>query len=198
VLLLTLAQPIVGLVLERGAFEAAHTAATAFALGWFALGLPGHALIEIVNRMFYAERDTVTPVKIAALAVALNIALSVALMQTPLSFGGLALANSFAALVEGTVLLSLLHRRTGWVRLSHLLGFLWRVGVAALIMAAVTWSLRVVTETLVASAGGPTTWVLQAALVGAITLLGASAYIGVALLLGVAETRRVLGLLRRS
>jgi putative peptidoglycan lipid II flippase len=198
VLLLALAQPIVGLVLERGAFEAAHTAATAFALGWFAIGLPGHALIEIVNRMFYAERDTVTPVKIAALAVALNITLSVALMQTPLSFGGLALANSLAALVEGTVLLALLHRRTGWVHLSSWFGFMWRVGSAALVMAAVTWSLRVVTETLLQSAAVPAAWAVQAALVGLITILGTSAYVGIALLLGVAETRRVLALLHRS
>src|SRR5436189_3713885 len=114
--LIVLGRQIVGVLLERGAFDPNATTATAFALGLFAIGLPGHAVIEIVDRVFYAERDTRTPLAIAAIAVVINIVLSFLLMQTPLSFGGLALANSAAALTEATLLLAFLLRRMGWTR----------------------------------------------------------------------------------
>ena len=46
--------------------------------------------------------------------------------------GGLALANSVAALTEASILLVVLFRRMAWGPPSELLGFAWRIGVAAL------------------------------------------------------------------
>jgi putative peptidoglycan lipid II flippase len=189
--LLVLRQPLVALVLERGAFDASHTAATAFALGWFAIGLPGHAVIEIVDRVFYAERDTATPVLVAAFAVVLNILLSLMLMQTQLSFGGLALANSLAALTEATLLLAILHRRLGWVRPRALLDFGWRVGLAALAMGAATVALQSASASLVPIAH----WTGQAAIVIAVAAVGSATYLGVSLLLGIDDGRRAVALL---
>ena len=82
--LIVLGYPIVGLLFQRGAFDAQATAATAFALAWYAVGLPGHATVEIVNRVFYARHDTATPLRIAAVAAAVNVVLSVLLMRTEL------------------------------------------------------------------------------------------------------------------
>jgi putative peptidoglycan lipid II flippase len=140
--LIALGEPIVELFFERGAFDAESTRLTAYALRFYALGLAGHAAVEIVTRVFYAFHDTWTPVRVAIGAIALNLVLSLVLMQTPLNFGGLALASSLAALIEGGMLLWLLslrfQRQDGEsLELANLGRWLGRVASAALIMGLV-------------------------------------------------------------
>jgi len=116
--LLLLRRPLVALLFERGAFRASSTEAVAWALAFYALGLMGHAGVEILARAFYALHDTWTPVWVGGLAMGLNVALSLALtaafgwMGLP-PHGGLALANSVATLLEMGGLLVLLRPRLG-------------------------------------------------------------------------------------
>lgn len=117
--LLLLGEPIVRLLLQRGDFTPEATRATAFALSFYALGLAGHATIEIVNRVFYALHDTRTPVAVAFCAFLLNVTMSLILMSY-LSFGGLALANAVAGLTEASILVLLLGRRLDGVHLEKL------------------------------------------------------------------------------
>ncbi len=109
--LMVLGQPVIRLFFEHGAFRMESTSGTAYALVFYAIGLAGQATVEIVDRVFYAMHDTRTPVIVAISAVAINVVLSLVLMQTPITYGGLALANSLAALVEGTVLIRLVSHR---------------------------------------------------------------------------------------
>ena len=104
--LMVLGEPVIRLFFERDQFNAESTSATAYALVFFAIGLAGHATVEIVDRVFYALHDTRSPVLVAVSAIGLNVVLSLVLMQTPLNYGGLALANSIAALMEATILIS--------------------------------------------------------------------------------------------
>ncbi len=116
--LLFLRRPLVALLFERGAFRASSTEAVAWALAFYALGLVGHAGVEILARAFYALHDTWTPVWVGGVAMGLNVALSLGLtvafgqMGLP-PHGGLALANSVATLLEMGGLLLLLRPRLG-------------------------------------------------------------------------------------
>ncbi|HZT08131.1 MAG TPA: murein biosynthesis integral membrane protein MurJ [Chloroflexota bacterium] len=190
--LIVLGRPIVSLLLQRGAFTGADAAATAMALGWYAIGLPGHSMIEIVDRVFYAERNTATPVRVAAGAVLLNVALSLVLMRTGLSFGGLALANSIAALAEATTLTLLLQRTLGWVYPVELLDFGWRIGLSAIAMGVTAMLL----QGIAGQAGGAYQWIGQLALVVGVTGASGVTYVAVAHLLGVRDARMVARLLR--
>lgn len=190
--LIVLGRPIVGVLLERGAFDAPAATATAFALAWYAVGLPGHAVIEIVDRVFYAQRDTATPVRVAAIAVVLNVVLSVALMRTELSFGGLALANAIAALTEAIVLTALLHRRVGWVRPREFVGFAWRIGLAAVTMGVAAMLLQGVIGAHVNVVHGAG----QLVLVAVVAPLSVLAYLGLSVALGAEDGKRALELLR--
>jgi putative peptidoglycan lipid II flippase len=192
VALVVFGRPLVGLVLERGAFDATAATATAVAVMWYAVGLPGHSVIEIVDRVFYAERDTATPVKVAGGAVALNITLCLILMRTPLSYGGLALANSLAALVEATILSVVLHRRTGWVRPRAFLGFGWRIGLAAISMAVVA----MLAQGVLALSIDTTRMLGQIVVLVIAALLSGLSYIGISELLGIGDARRVASILR--
>jgi putative peptidoglycan lipid II flippase len=134
--LIALRHPIVGTLFERGAFDARATAGTAQAVLAYATGLWAFAAVRIVAATFYALKDTATPVRVAALAMLVNIVLNLALMG-PLKHAGLALATALAAMLNVTLLLVALQRRLHGLRLASLWPSAARTGAAALVMAGV-------------------------------------------------------------
>jgi putative peptidoglycan lipid II flippase len=96
----------------RGAFTAEDAAAAGATLAAYAIGLLPFVMMRSFTAPFYARGDTLTPVKAALLAVAVNIALKVVLMG-PLAQVGLALATSFGAWINLT-LLTIFARRQGF------------------------------------------------------------------------------------
>lgn len=189
--LLVLGRPLVGLLFERGAFEASSTEAVAWALAFYALGLVGHAGLEIVARAFYALHDTFTPVWVGGLAMGLNVALSLTL---PGLFGvagrppyaGLALANSVSTLLELVVLMVLIRRRMGGLEGRRTLVAFAKSGLAALVMGVVL----LVWQAMLPGAGA-------LVLGGGGVVLGTAVYMGAALLLRVEELRTVVRLVLR-
>ena len=110
--LILLRVPIVHLFFEHGRFTAADTQGTAAAVLAYAVGLWAFAGVRIVVSAFYSLQDTRTPVLVAAVALAANIALSLLLMG-PLRHAGLALATALSAILNMAVLLVFLARRLG-------------------------------------------------------------------------------------
>jgi putative peptidoglycan lipid II flippase len=190
--LVILRVPIVELLFQRGEFTAQSTASVAWALAFYAVGLAGHAGLEIVVRAFYALHDTRTPVAVGSAAMALNVVLSIVLSRLFaaagwMAHGGLALANSLATLMEASWLLWLLRGRLGGVEGRWLLrGFL-KSGMATAGMAGVIW------VWLQASSGRPALWSG-----GVGILLGAVAYVGLTALLRVEELRSVRRMFQRG
>ena len=146
-LLILLRQPIVALLLQRGAFDAHDTRMTAYALGFFALGLISHALVEVSARSFYALKDTKTPVIIGVSAMALNVLLSLILIK-PLAIGGLALANATATTLEMAILLWMLRRKLGGWEERRVFTSLARAAGAVVLMAGLVYGLMKLTPTL--------------------------------------------------
>ena len=134
--LVTLADPIVRLLFERGHFTPADTAATASALRLYAVGLVGYATARIVSPVFYAMGRSRVPVAVSLCTVVLNLAANLALVRV-MGFRGLALGTSIAMLVNGAVLLVLLRRRLGGLEDGHLGLTFAKIAIAALVMAAV-------------------------------------------------------------
>jgi putative peptidoglycan lipid II flippase len=189
--LLVLRRPLVALLFERGAFQAASTDAVAWALAFYALGLVGHAGVEIVVRAFYALHDTWTPVWVGGLAMSLNVVLSLTLpgvfawMGLP-AHGGLALANSVATLLEMGGLMVLLRPRLGGVEGRVLGASVARSGLAA---GAMGFLLALWQRALPGASG--------AVVGGGGILLGAGAYLLAAVLIGMDEIHFSLRRLRR-
>ena len=80
-------------------------------------------------------KDTTTPVRVAWVALLLNLVLNLILMQW-LEHGGLALATSVSAWVNGGVLLVLLRRRWSAPVFRPLVRPLARTSLASLVMLA--------------------------------------------------------------
>jgi putative peptidoglycan lipid II flippase len=147
--LMVLGEPLVRLLTEREAWTAQATAGTAWALAFFAVGVAGHALLEVLSRAFYALGDTRTPVTIGIISLVMNIVLSIVFIQfigdpTSLARGpiaGLALANSVTTLIEAGVLWFLLHRRLASLESPMLFQPLGRMLVGAAAMGFGVWGL---------------------------------------------------------
>jgi len=108
--------PIVQVLYEGGEFSPTATQMVAWALLWYALGLIGHSLVEVLSRAFYAVQDTRTPVLVGVGAMSLNIMLSFVFSRWFQSLGwmahgGLALANSLATGLESLLLLVLVRKK---------------------------------------------------------------------------------------
>ena len=110
--LIVLKEPIVALLFKRGAFDAETVRQTAGALLYYCVGLWAFSAVRIVVSTFYALQDTRTPVRIAIIAIAANIILSVILMK-PLAHCGLALATSLSSMLNLVLLICVLRKRLG-------------------------------------------------------------------------------------
>lgn len=131
-------EPIARLIYESGTFDERSTELVAAPLAWFAAGLVGYALTEILTRVFYATRDTRTPVITGVLTVITNLLLC-ALLIGSLGHSGLALALSVTTGAEAVILWLFLRQRAGGVVGRDFLPWLVRVAVATAGMGLLIW-----------------------------------------------------------
>ncbi len=160
--LVILARPIVSMLYQRGKFDELTTSMTAWALAWYAAGMVGHAVLEVLTRAFYARQDTSTPVVVGIGAMTLNVILSILLSNWFqqigwMPHGGLALANSLATGLEAAVLFLLMRRQLNGINGREIVIGAAKVGLAGLgmAMALIAWiQLGVSQNPWVAGLGG--------------------------------------------
>jgi putative peptidoglycan lipid II flippase len=200
--LVVLGRPIIELLFERDLFTAAVTDAVLIALTCYALGLPGHSLVEIVDRAFYALHDTATPVKAAVASMLVNLGLSAGVVVLAVrgavpgehAYAGLALANAAAAWPDAALLVWWLRRRgRGGPDLFPLAVAVLRYLAASLAMGI----LLVLLGDALAAVVDTTRLGGKLVVVGTLVSSGLLTYLGVSLGLGSREPRLLLSLLRR-
>lgn len=181
--LILLARPIVSMLYERGEFNATIAEMTAWALAWFAAGLVGHSVMEVLTRAFYAQQDTKTPVIIGTFAMGLNVVFSITFSRYFaligwLPLGGLALANSLATALEAAALFVFMGRRLKGIEGKFIVDGAWRGSAATLGMATglLFW---------IQATGSWTRWIVA---LGGVTL-GGLLYFAGTLILKVPEIR---------
>lgn len=104
------AEPIVALVLQRGAFDVASTALVASVLQFYALAIVGESVLEVTARVFYANHDSKTPMFVAIGSMIVRIGLMLWWRDT-LGAPGLALAYGVGVCMEASVLWFLSRQR---------------------------------------------------------------------------------------
>jgi putative peptidoglycan lipid II flippase len=103
---------VVSMLFGRGAFDTSAIMMTSTALFFYAFGMIGVGLREVLARGFYSMQDTKTPMINAAIGVVLNIGLNIFLSRY-LGIGGLALATSIAATFTTVLLFISLRKKLG-------------------------------------------------------------------------------------
>lgn len=166
---IVLAEPIVQLLFERGAFTPADTAATAGMMRMYGVALFGLGAHRVLVPMFYTLNDPHTPMWAGLATVAFKLPVAWALMY-PLGFGvdGLPLSHAILVTAEITFLLVVLDRRVGslW---GLLLADHARVALAGVAMGAALWAIKPWVHGLgvfAAMAGGSVVYLVVADVLG--------------------------------
>ena len=108
---------------------------TALALMAYAIGLPAYVLVKVLTPAYFARQDTITPVRIAAICVVVNLVLNLTLMWW-LKHVGLALATALSAWLNAWMLARTLAKREHFVADHRLRSRLPRTLLATMVMAA--------------------------------------------------------------
>lgn len=193
VALVALAEPIVRVLFERGAFDALATTQTAEALIAFATGLPAYVLIRVLQPGFFAREDTLTPTIFAGVSVVANIAISLTLFPSLLHVG-IAIATAASSWLNVVLLVATLavrgHFALTWPQ--------WRAQLAilaiSLIMGAALWLLA--EQGAIHLASGVALW-RQAGVLAALIAFGIAVYFTLVHVSGTHDLRLLLRRLRR-
>ena len=179
--LIMLRTPLIQLFFEHGEFTSEATHGTAQAVLFYALGLWAFGAIRIIVSAFYALQDTLTPVRIAVVALLCNLIFSLLLIG-PLKHGGLALATSLATTINVTILIFILTKRIGPLNWGSLVASLFRttLGCSAVILIC-QWAADHTIWT------DNATWSAKALLLASAVLFSITGYFGIHLLLRSSE-----------
>lgn len=190
--LVVIPEPIIQVLFERGAFGAQASEATALALMAYAIGLPAYVGIRVFTPGYFAREDTKTPVRIAALAMAVNVGLNLWLMQY-FAHVGIALASSISAWLNILLLIVVLAKRGHYKPDARLMSRLLGIAGASIVMAGALWF----------AAAWAVPWLAGPVVekVAALTVLvtgGLALYLIAARLFGVYSIAEIKGTLRRA
>jgi putative peptidoglycan lipid II flippase len=147
VALTVLAEPLITVLFQRGAFTTADVSPTAQALAIFALGLPAFVIQKVFQPGYFARQDTRTPMRLAALNFAINVVVSLGLFALFQRIGilphlGIAIATTLAGWVNALLLWRGLVTRGHFAADARLKRNLPLIAVASLAMGALLWALR--------------------------------------------------------
>ena len=187
--MITLSTTIIGLLFERGAFDARATQTVAALLVAYSVGLLGYATYFFLVRAFYSRQNTKTPALLNIVLFVVYVALAYGLSRL-MGVMGVALALSGANAILALLGLVAMRRETKRLDGRRLLLSLGKILAAGAAMYAVAMG-----ETALLGVGsGTLERILILTVVGSASL---ATYLGVAFLLKVEELRLATALLRR-
>lgn len=160
VVLILFADLIVTVLFERGEFNQQGTELVSLLLRAYALGIVATSSVKLFASAFHARQDTRTPMKIAAIAIAVGVSLGAALMFWLASEGrgsgaavGLALGGVAGAWLNVALLWRALGRRLGRLVGPRELRGLGRLLVASGVAGVAGWIARSWLEGVIAPEG---------------------------------------------
>ncbi|MCL1873181.1 MAG: murein biosynthesis integral membrane protein MurJ [Clostridiales bacterium] len=170
-------------------FGSADTLLTSQILVYFCIGLVSYGLVHVLSRIFYSVQDTITPVIMGVVSIAVNILFSLILIRL-MAQNGLALAYSLAGIINIALLLVFMRRKLGRIDGRRLLISSGQMLAASAIMGVVVWlALRLVNQFIV-----PSGKLMQAIELFIPTLLGMGVYVLVAKLWKMEELDQALAM----
>jgi putative peptidoglycan lipid II flippase len=168
--------PAIRLLYQHGDFSPADTRWVALSTCFFAAAIWAFSLQQILNRAFYALHDTVTPLVMSIVTIAVNTVVEVPLVFTKLGEAGMAAGTLASFAVQAVVMLIMLDRRIGGLGLGEIVRSIVKMLIACAAMAAACWAVE-----SIAGFGA----MMNVAQLAILMLVGGAAYLGTCQVLGV-------------
>jgi putative peptidoglycan lipid II flippase len=189
--ILALSEPMIRLVYQRGAFDAAETTLVATALFWFAFSLPTNGLYLLQTRTFFGLQRPWMATGLAAFDLIVSTVAAWALYK-PFGTGGIVagtgIGTSAAAIAQAVVL----RRELGGLEITRLFTTTAQIAIASLALAGASYG---VWHVLDAALGRDLVGEIVS-LVGGLAA-GGLVYLAAARLLRIAELEQIMRLVRR-
>jgi len=109
---MVLAAPLINAFFSGGRFDSYSSHLTTQALFFYSIGLSAYGANKVLQSCFFSLKDTVTPAKISALSLVLNIILN-SILMFPLKIAGIALATSISGIATFLILFVLAKKKIG-------------------------------------------------------------------------------------
>ena len=135
-IIFVLSKEIVQILFGRGAFTGETVLFVSRALKVYALGIAGASFRDVLNKVFYAMKNTVIPMINGGLAVCMNIILNLLLINK-FKYLGLAAATTVAATICTVLLLVQLMKKNKELRLEIIIRIISKDIFATIIMFVV-------------------------------------------------------------
>ncbi len=129
---------LLDILFRRGAFDETALNASAYALFWYAFGIPAYAATKVTVSGFYSRKQMKTPVYVSIVCIVLNVILSLSLMH-PMRQGGIALATAVTAYLNNFILLYILRRDLGRMPLRSTAHLFVRTAAVSVIAGFAAW-----------------------------------------------------------
>lgn len=134
--LMSLSNPIIKFVYQRGKFTATDTLITGGVLFFYAPYLLGPAFTDLLNLGFFSNRDTKTPTVISMISIVINIIMDFVLAKT-MGINGLALATTVSVFIAAIITAIAYRKRFGAFDKKSLLINLIKLLLAGFVMVLV-------------------------------------------------------------
>jgi putative peptidoglycan lipid II flippase len=108
--LILVARPLTAVLFEHGQFAAEDTTQVRWVLIFYAVGLCGYFLQQLITRAFYSVKDSKWPARTALIAVGVNVMLNLTLIWS-LGVKGLALATALCSYLQVVILWCVLRKK---------------------------------------------------------------------------------------
>ncbi len=137
--LIILAEPIIRLIFEHGAFTAADTLATAQTLALYSIGLFAYSANKVLVPAFYALDKTRYPVIASFMAILFNIII-INLTIDRFQHLAIAFSTSCTMLINFVFLMLVLYKNMNGFSLPYLFKSLMKILLATLALAGLLWT----------------------------------------------------------
>lgn len=181
---------LITVLYQRGKFTHADVLSTAGPFALYFIGLFSFGLRNFQTRVFFSLRDTKTPMLIGLIAMATDITLNIILSRI-IGVQGLTLATSIGATLGALIMLVVLRRKLGKMKLKRTILELIKIVVSTLVSAVVMYYVR---GYMMQFEGGLLFLIGRMLVCG---IAGLIAYIACAYLLRVRELRAVAQIIKK-
>lgn len=136
-----LSTDIIKIIYERGEFTASSTLLTSCALTFYSIGMIGYGLMEVLNKAFYAMQNAKTPMIISAIAIIVNVLLSILFVKV-MGYTGLPLAASVTSILTCIIMMWRINKKFCGILDIDTLREFFRTLISAVSMGALIYSLK--------------------------------------------------------
>lgn len=139
-----LREPLINVIFKRGAFSQNAATLTSQALLLYTPAMIAYGVRDILNKAFYAIKDTKTPMINSFIGIIINIAINILLIKY-LGVSGLTLATTISSIVITIMMLLDLNKKLNGIDIRNMIISLVKVTLSALFMGVIVIVINKVT-----------------------------------------------------